>query len=156
MTATDIPTTSIRALIKHMERDEHHHWKAEGEPPEHIYHDVVRVSVWLEPHPPANEAASKPNGNWASKGNWAAPNVEDDCDDDAIEAHAANIWACDKIGWEVLTLLLNTSPLPNELKRFVQDAMKAEDAGLQRLALDALTQHINAADLDKLDSKIPL
>ena len=107
--------------------DEFRHYKDDGNPPGHIAEALLLLqeyrqarSLELDDAPPAEEVASRPNGE------FAVPDAQDDFD---------------KVQWQILYCLLQDANHPDEVKRFVDDALKVKDANLLRAALRALDSY---------------
>ncbi len=88
---------------------------------------VNRMLSRLAPAPPAEEVASKLNGETSQ------PAQRDDS-------------AVDKLRWEILYSLLNFASCPEALKQFVDDALKIEDVDLLLAAQDALKRYLAKQD----------
>ena len=92
-------------------------------PPPPVQDDLATVNRMLSrlaTAPPIEEVASRPNGEFPQ------PEPSDDA-------------GVDRMQWEILNSLLTFAVCPDELKRFVDDALKLRDVHLlftARLALD--------------------
>ncbi len=116
-TITDAELQAIRSIDCHIRTIAH---SDAFRPPEPVLEDIQEVGRLVSrlcTAPPIEEVASRPNGE------FAVPDAQDDFY---------------KMQWQILYCLLHSSGHPDELKRFVDDALKVRDANLLRAALRAL------------------
>ncbi len=119
-TITDAELQAIRSVDCHIRTIAH---SDAFRPPEPVLEDIQQVGRLVKrlcTAPPIEEVASRPNGE------FAVPDAQDDFD---------------KVQWQILYGLLQSANHPDEVKRFVDDALKVKDANLLRAALRALDSY---------------
>ena len=119
-TITDAELQAIRSVDCHIRTIGH---SDAFNPPEPVLEDIQEVGRLVSrlcTAPPIEEVASRPNGE------FAVPDAQEDFD---------------KMQWQILYCLLQDTNHPDEIKRFVDDALKAKDANLLRAALRALDSY---------------
>ena len=119
-TITDAELQAIRSVDCHIRTIGHSDAFSPPEPVLEDIQEVGRLVSRLCTAPPIEEVASRPNGE------FAVPDAQEDFD---------------KMQWQILYCLLQDTNHPDEIKRFVDDALKAKDANLLRAALRALDSY---------------
>ena len=122
---------ALGRVLDHYGPDEFRHYKDAGNPPSHIAEALLSLQEYRQAHPlkindlaegraKLEEVASRPNDE------FAVPDAQDDFD---------------KVQWQILYCLLQSANHPDEVKKFVDDALKVKDANLLRAALRALDSY---------------
>ena len=96
----------------------------------------------LATYPPPEEVASRQNGgNWASKGNWAAPGVKDDCADGTSEPSDGFQETRNLV--HRLSKIYHTyrEPLPETLRMFIEDALNSGGPDALRAGIAAMDSY---------------
>ena len=142
-TLTDTELQALGRVIDHFGPDEFRHYKDDGRPHGHIAESLLALNHYtqkydLERDDEVKGQAELENrapmpGDWAKDLAAGRPNGEPD-EPDAMDDFY-------KVQWSILYCLLQSANHPDEIKRFVDDALKAKDANLLRAALRALDSY---------------
>ena len=120
---------AFKTIVNYLDDSERRHFVSEGEPDDHIYRasmilkDFIDGNAGRQPASPTEKVASSPNGEHAPR-----------------EQRAGAV--LDGRRWEILYTLINFASLPEQLKVFVDDALKDCDPDLIQAAHDALKHYL--------------
>ena len=134
---------ALDRVIDHYIRDEAEHAQAAGDPPGHICNSLMTLDRYRQTRPREMESERKGQaelekrapmpGDWAKDLAAGIPNGEP-AEPDAMDDFY-------KVQWSILYCLLQSANHPDEIKKFVDDALKVKDANLLRAALRALDSY---------------